>query len=858
MRCVYLPFLLVFSLTTVVARGLAQGEGTAVKTDTIFVRQVEHYATESFCYPYMSDSVDPSGKAFNPNDYLGKVGFVGKQGRTGKYCKADAEGFFSYPVAKASSPRGLLINTFVVRLNSPAYEKGKILIESTLPFRAFLGNTLVAQSDTYARRDSIQQPVEAPLVLTSALHEFRIRLIDSIRTSDAVADPVFRLRFVPDRANSAVTISTDEVAFVNLDFMMNGDRLGRVALSPSGRYLLLSRHTRIEDKSETLNVLYRGRKEIGRLPALGDVAWLPTEDKLYYSRKRDNGRELVAFDPETLNERIICLSIPEGQFTVSPSGNFLVYTDYKTGPEKGTEVTRVLNRDDRQSDSRYRYFLSLFDLRSGIHRPVTFGYRSTLFQDMSRDDRRMIFAVSYPTTVHPFSNTHYIELNLETMEVDTLLASTSQVTSVCYTSKPDYLLVKGSADAFGEIGRNLPSGMMSNWYDGQLYLYNKKTKTAKALTRTFDPAIENVVADETRFVAYFTAEDKDRVSLYVCDLETAAIRKLSSKEDVVGSFGISHNGRGIAYVGQSISNSDRLYFLSGDKGREELLYDLSASKLEGFKLGKTADWDHTMPNGDLVQGRYYLPPNFDPTKKYPLIVYYYGGTSPVSRRFEGSYSFHMYAAQGYVVYVLNPSGATGFGQEYAARHVGAWGKRTADEIVASVKGFCAQHPFVDSKKIGCMGASYGGFMTQYLQTITDIFAAAVSHAGISSISSYWGEGFWGASYSTVASGKSYPWNDPELYTKQSPLFNADKINTPLLLLHGTADTNVPDGESVQMYNALKILGKEVEFVRIHDQDHFIQDRSKRIYWTNTIFAWFAKWLKDDPTYWNDIYPEPKL
>ncbi len=75
------------------------------------------------------------------------------------------------------------------------------------------------------------------------------------------------------------------------------------------------------------------------------------------------------------------------------------------------------------------------------------------------------------------------------------------------------------------------------------------------------------------------------------------------------------------------------------------------------------------------------------------------------------------------------------------------------------KLFCKEHSFVNDKKIGCIGASYGGFMTQYLQTLTDIFAAAVSHAGISNVTSYWGEGFWGYSYNSVAAAKSYPWTD---------------------------------------------------------------------------------------------------
>ena len=105
--------------------------------------------------------------------------------------------------------------------------------------------------------------------------------------------------------------------------------------------------------------------------------------------------------------------------------------------------------------------------------------------------------------------------------------------------------------------------------------------------------------------------------------------------------------------------------------------------------------------------------------------------------------------------------------------------------------------FVDASKVGCIGASYGGFMSEYIPTITDFFACAVSHAGISDHTSYWGFGYWGYSYSEVSMANSYPWSDQDLYVKQSPLYRADKINTPLLLVHGDADTNVPFNESVQ-------------------------------------------------------------
>ena len=145
-----------------------------------------------------------------------------------------------------------------------------------------------------------------------------------------------------------------------------------------------------------------------------------------------------------------------------------------------------------------------------------------------------------------------------------------------------------------------------------------------------------------------------------------------------------------------------------------------------------------------------------------------------------------------------------------------------------------------------------------IQTRTDIFKTAISHAGISSITSYWGEGYWGYSYNTGAAKYSYPWNRKDIYVENSPIYNADKFQNSILLLHGTADTNVPVGESLQYYAALNLLGKDVEMVLVDDQNHWILDYKKRIDWHYTIISWFDKKLKDQPQQWNDLYPEKNL
>ena len=104
----------------------------------------------------------------------------------------------------------------------------------------------------------------------------------------------------------------------------------------------------------------------------------------------------------------------------------------------------------------------------------------------------------------------------------------------------------------------------------------------------------------------------------------------------------------------------------------------------------------------------------------------------------------------------------------------------------------------------------------------------------------------------------YPWSETDLYVKQSPLYNADKVHTPILFLHGDGDTNVPVGESIQMYTALKLLGRETAFVAVNGANHQIVDYHQRQKWQDTIFAWFAKHLKDDTSWWEALYPAKSL
>ncbi|WP_350432839.1 S9 family peptidase [Shewanella sp. H8] len=519
--------------------------------------------------------------------------------------------------------------------------------------------------------------------------------------------------------------------------------------------------------------------------------------------------------------------------------------------EKATSK-RFRALEDRWSYWRDNSQLYQLDVASGFIRQLTDNKISTDFVDSNVDKNTLLLTRSPVDYVEPAHGlTQLIELNLKDL-TETIIGEYRSFSGALYaddgmyiTAGPRFMDGVGIQDNTIEV----------NDYDGQLYWRDSKGNVS-ALSKDFDPAIGSMTKLENGDVI-LTVTEGDRSPLYLFDKSNRRFSKIDTGIDMVTNFSVAveQSTPTIVFAGTSATVPQKAYKMALNSSRKELLFDSQKLSYANTRLGEIQDFDFTNKLGQNIDGRVYLPADFDANKKYPALVYYYGGTSPVGRHFTGRWPFNLWAAEGYVVYVLQPNGATGYGQAFSGRHVNAWGKYSADDIIEGTKAFLNAHSFVDPKRVGNMGASYGGFMTMYLATKTDIFAASMSHAGISNLSSYWGHGWWGYGYSGVASRGSFPWNNPELYVEQSPLYHADKITTPLLLIHGNADTNVPVGESHYMYTALKLLGKEVELVEFNGQNHHINSRQARFDWWNTTMAWFDLKLKDQPEWWNSLYPE---
>lgn len=808
--------------------------------------------------PIETDSINSEGRKFEVRNLLGTAISLNQENYPTLVHEADTAGFVSLPGANSEH----LIYVVSTQIRADRFMKGKLKVTSPVRWEVFIDG--VSRSKKENADDSLNVKAGRDIALRLEPERNYEITLKILAHKDDKTTPAFKCEVTPDKEYSNVNVFTGESLKrrFTLDDTVYGNRVIDVAVSPSGKYLL-TRYWYNYSKDRQHVYAQLSETKTGKVllaNAKDGMRWMPKSDKLYYTATAATGNNIIILDPTTLTEEILLSEIPADRFTWAPTEDFLIYYPSEKGQTEQGPLKRVVTPRDRIPGNRGRSFLAKYDIKKGTTERLTYGKRSSYLNDISHDGTKIIFSTYAEDVTHrPFSTTSFYQLNLSSYEIDTLVVESAFVDDAKYSPDGTQILFIGSAEAFDGIGKNCGSHPIANDYDKQAFIMDVVTREITPITKDFNPSVSVLQWNIADKHIYFTTEDKDEQNIYRYNTTKKSFELLPLEISVTQRFSLpSQSAATAAYYGQDDHTSGVAYLFDLKKMRSRLIADPMKPILDEMELGETHEWNFTASDGTLIHGKYCLPPSFDPEKKYPLIVYYYGGTTPTVKGISNPYCAQLFASRDYVVYIIQPSGTIGFGQEFAARHVNAWGKRTADDIIEGTKQFCQEHPYVDDKRIGCLGASYGGFMTQYLQTQTDIFAAAVSHAGISNVTSYWGEGYWGYSYNAIAAADSYPWQNPDLFTKQGSLFNADKINTPLLLLHGTVDTNVPIGESIQLFNALKILGKPVEFIQVEGENHFVSDYAKRVLWQNTIMAWFARYLQGSPQWWNDLYPERHL
>jgi len=330
------------------------------------------------------------------------------------------------------------------------------------------------------------------------------------------------------------------------------------------------------------------------------------------------------------------------------------------------------------------------------------------------------------------------------------------------------------------------------------------------------------------------------------DPATGKIEQRWSAEGALSSSGIfgfllsvSRDGKTIAGIFRSYSHAPEVVLITGESPTPTPVTNRNASIKPAWGEAKSITWKN---DGYDVQGWLLYPRDFDPSKKYPLVVYVHGGPSHISlSHWPGNHDFASgLAGMGYFVLSPNPRGSFGQGEAFTRANVKDFGYGDFKDIMAGVDEAIRVAP-IDPNRLGITGWSYGGFMTMWAVTQTNRFKAAMAGAGLSNWQSYYGENLidqWMIPFF----GKSV-YDDPEVYAKSSPINFIKKVKTPTLILVGDSDGEVPSPQSYEFWHALRTLGVETQFVVYEREGHlFANPKHQRDVIARTL-AWFDAHLR---------------
>lgn len=547
----------------------------------------------------------------------------------------------------------------------------------------------------------------------------------------------------------------------------------------------------------------------------------------------------------------------------SPDGEWLYYegqeraaTPPAAKPGEMRRLTEVWQRFGESPDKQHLYAVN-----------VAQGTRTTLVGDsavgvagsaLSPDGKTIVFSRSVNTSdARPWLHAELWVLDVATLATRRLLDLTREAFNApaAFAFSPDSRAVAFCASAKELVTQEDPTFSV---YENELYATSLERPALVHLSAGYVPSVGGGLgcsrltwsAKDGRIYVPVDAGARTLLArtrtAVTSALGAVTLETMPSTTETMGAFDIAN---GVQVVGvEGPATPTVLQRVDLATGATSTVATPNAAAFVNVAMPTWKAWSFRNARGEDIESWYWLPPGFDSTKTYPMIVHYYGGTLAMKKNFEQRLLW--FASNGYVVLMMNPAGAPGYGQKFSNYHTNDWGYPAASDIIEGTQQFVQGHRYVDAARVGNFGHSYGGFMTMHLHTRTTIFRTGIALAGISNIANYWGAGASGYSYTDGTCPGCYPWNRKDVYVDRSPLFSADKIQAPMLLIHGTGDTNVVPTESEQMFTALRMLGREAELIRVAGENHGISSRpSIEEGRDGAMLDWFDKFLRAQPEAW---------
>jgi dipeptidyl aminopeptidase/acylaminoacyl peptidase len=378
----------------------------------------------------------------------------------------------------------------------------------------------------------------------------------------------------------------------------------------------------------------------------------------------------------------------------------------------------------------------------------------------------------------------------------------------------------------------------------QLMVYDRQTNKARSLTEPFDLQVESIVFSPDSQKIYLTAGERGLQPVFTVPTSGGTVTKLIGdgfNDDVK----ITADGKTLVFTRNTAARPSEIYRAGADGSGVAPITKINDAYIAGFNMKAAEEVSWQGAEDAKVSGWVIKPPDFNASRKWPLLVLIHGGPQGAWNDNWGyRWNPQVFAAAGYVVFMPNPRGSTGYGQKFTDDISGDWGGKVFTDLMNGVAHVLSLG-YVDKDRIGAAGGSYGGYMVNWIEGHnTDPrfqFKALASHAGVYNLTSMYGatEELWFTEWEF----KGTPWDNPEMYTRWSPHMFVKEFKTPMLVIHGELDYRVPVGEGLQLFTALQRRGVESRLLYFPDEGHWILKPQNSELWYNTVLGWFDKHLK---------------
>ena len=402
-----------------------------------------------------------------------------------------------------------------------------------------------------------------------------------------------------------------------------------------------------------------------------------------------------------------------------------------------------------------------------------------------------------------------------------------------YTHDGKYIVYRSQATGGFEADR---------W---RLMAYNRTTGASTEITRGFDQQVDEVALSPDGNYVYFTAGERGHEPIFRVPFGGAEPQKMVP--DVFATnLQLTPDGKSLVFASSSMTSAAEVYRANADGSSLTALTSVNKEWLARFNLRSPEEVEWTGALGKKIHGFVVKPANFDPHKKYPLLVLIHGGPQSA---WNDSWSYRwnpeIFADAGYVVFAPNPRGSTGYGQQFVNEISADWGGKAYTDIMNGVADVVRRNAFIDRNRIGAAGASYGGYMINWIEGHNNDprfqFKVLVSHDGVYNLASMYGatEELWFTDWEF----KGTPWTNPAMYARWSPSNFVRNFKTPMLIIHSELDYRVPFGEGLQLFTALQRMGVESKMLMFPDEGHWVLKPQNSLLWHHTVLDWLDKHLK---------------